>query len=159
MLVQVPESGGLPPAEGVVGNRHRNRHVDPDHADLHLSLEPAGRSTVAGEDRGAVRVRVGVDQVQALVEGVNAHDREHRPEDLVAVDGHVGGDVVEQGRAEEEALGRELLVTTVDDDRGPGLGALRHVGGHLVTVLFGDERPHVGAGLVARCDLQLRQPF
>ena len=62
--VGVAEQRALPAAEGVVGHRHRDRHVDADHADLDLVLEPAGRAAVVGEDRGAVAVRVGVDQRQ-----------------------------------------------------------------------------------------------
>ena len=36
VLVQVAEARALPAAEGVVGDRHRDRHVDADHADLDL---------------------------------------------------------------------------------------------------------------------------
>src|ERR1700757_3356189 len=34
VLVEVAETGALPAAEGVVGHRDRDRHVDPDHAHL-----------------------------------------------------------------------------------------------------------------------------
>jgi hypothetical protein len=33
------------PAEAVVGHRHRDPHVDADHADLDLVLEPVCRAT------------------------------------------------------------------------------------------------------------------
>ena len=52
--VVVAEQRGLPAAEGMERHRHRDRHVDADHADLNLVGELAGRITVAGEDRGAV---------------------------------------------------------------------------------------------------------
>ena len=67
--VGVAEEAGLPAAEAVVADRHRDRHVDADHADVDVPLELAGRAAVAGEDRGAVAVRVGVDQRHALVVG------------------------------------------------------------------------------------------
>src|SRR3954470_21369117 len=34
VLADVAEARALPPAEAVVGDRHRNRHVDPDHPDI-----------------------------------------------------------------------------------------------------------------------------
>src|SRR5687768_13198649 len=52
--VRVAEQARLPPAEAVVAHRHRDRHVDADHADLDVVLELAGGAAVAREDRGAV---------------------------------------------------------------------------------------------------------
>src|SRR4030088_1332284 len=48
--VGVPEQRRLPAAEAEVGHRNRDRHVDADHPDLDLVLEPAGRPAVIGED-------------------------------------------------------------------------------------------------------------
>src|SRR5437879_4507666 len=56
--VRVAEEGRLPAAEGVVGDRDRDRHVDADHADLDLALEPPGGAAVVGEQGGAVAVGV-----------------------------------------------------------------------------------------------------
>src|ERR1700732_1939737 len=39
VLVEIAEAGLLPAAEGVVGDRHRDRHVDADHADIDLGRE------------------------------------------------------------------------------------------------------------------------
>src|SRR6188508_2524133 len=36
VLVEIAEAGLLPAAEGVIGDRHRDRHVDADHADIDL---------------------------------------------------------------------------------------------------------------------------
>ena len=63
--VPVAEERGLPAAEAVVGDGHRDRDVDPDHAGLHLELELAGDTAVAREDRGPVAVRVLVDEATA----------------------------------------------------------------------------------------------
>src|SRR5712672_536508 len=41
VLVEIAEAGLLPAAEGVVGNRHWDRHVDADHPDIHLGGEVA----------------------------------------------------------------------------------------------------------------------
>jgi hypothetical protein len=54
--VQVAEQRRLPAAERVVRHRHRDGHVDADHADLDLVLELAGGAAVVGEDGHAVGV-------------------------------------------------------------------------------------------------------
>src|ERR1700756_3078189 len=97
VLVEVAEAGALPAAEGVVGHRDRDRHVDSDHAHLHPGDEIAGGVAVAGEDRHAVAVLVLRGQAQRLLVVVGPDYAQHRPEDLVGVDRHVGGDVVEEG--------------------------------------------------------------
>ena len=84
--VRVAEQAGLPAAEAVVADRHRDRHVDADHADLHVELELAGGAAVAGEDRRAVAVRVVVDQLAGPRRSRRSRVTvEHRPEDLVVV--------------------------------------------------------------------------
>ena len=86
--VEVAEEAVLPATEAVVRHGDRDRHVDADHAGVHLELELAGRSPVAGEDGRAVAVRVVVDQADRLLVRLDADDREHRAEDLVAVRVH-----------------------------------------------------------------------
>ena len=139
MLVQVAEAGPLPAAEGVVGHRNRDRHVDADHADLHAGHEVAGGVAVAGEDRDAVAVFVFGGQPQRLFVVVGPHDAEHRSEDLVGVDRHVGGDVVEQGGPDEEAAFEAGVVegqfvagafAAVDDELGARVDALADVVAH-----------------------------
>ena len=56
VLVQVAEARGLPAAEGVIGQRHRDRRVDADHADIDPAGEIASRVAVAGVDGDAVAV-------------------------------------------------------------------------------------------------------
>src|SRR5690349_3944264 len=58
VLVHVAEDRALPAAEGVERERHRDRHVDADHAAIHLVREVARDVAVAGEDRHAVAVLV-----------------------------------------------------------------------------------------------------
>src|SRR3954454_20569025 len=94
--VAVTEQRLVPAAEGVVGDGNRDRHVDPHHAGLYVELELTGDAAVAGEDRRPVSVRIVVDQLQRLVVGADAHDPEHRPEDLVAIGVHLGRDVIHQ---------------------------------------------------------------
>ena len=62
MHVMIPEEGALPATEAVEGHGHRNRHVDPDHADIDLMGEASSSIAITGEDRGAVAIFVVVDQ-------------------------------------------------------------------------------------------------
>ena len=82
--VVVAEQRVLPAAEAVEGHRHRDRDVDADHADLDPALELARRLAARGEDRRAVGIGAGVDQLDRLVQRAHAHDGEDRAEDLVA---------------------------------------------------------------------------
>src|SRR6201988_4455366 len=56
MLVEVAKSRLLPATEGVIRNRHRDRHVDADHADIDARREVARRVAIAGEDRDTIAV-------------------------------------------------------------------------------------------------------
>src|SRR3569833_875108 len=47
------ENRALPAAEGVIGHRHRDRHIDADHADVHAGGKVAGGAAVLGEDGDA----------------------------------------------------------------------------------------------------------
>src|SRR5689334_8508420 len=51
ILADVAEARALPAAEAVVADRHRDRHVDADHADVDAGGELACGVAVAGEDR------------------------------------------------------------------------------------------------------------
>ena len=83
MLVGVAERAALPPAEGVIGDRHRDRHVDADHPDIDPRREFARRMAVAGEDRDAVAVLMLARQAHRLLEILGADDLEHGAEDLL----------------------------------------------------------------------------
>src|SRR3546814_1818874 len=104
VLIQVSEARGLPPAKGVIGEWHRDRHVHADHADVDAIAEVAGSVAVAGEDGGAVAVGIRHRKLPRLAVILGAHHREHRSEDLFLVDIHVGGHKVEQAATDEEAV-------------------------------------------------------
>src|SRR6202011_3427395 len=100
----VAEQGALPAAKAVERHRHRDRHVDADHADLDAVGEFARGIAIAGEDRDAVAVFVVVDELDRVLEIGRPHHRQDRPEDLLPVDPHLGLDLVEQTAAEEKAV-------------------------------------------------------
>src|SRR3569833_2384962 len=135
----VAEQRRLPAAEGVIGHRHRDRHVHADHADLDLVLEPARGAAVVGEDRGAVPVRVAGDDPHAVVVGGRADDRQHGTEDLVPVAVHFGRDMVEHGGPEPEAVARQHRDKVASYlDGGVSHGATLAVDGRSHEVPAGD---------------------
>ena len=79
--------------EGEHGERDRDGHVDADLAGFDVLLEARCGRAGAGEDRGAVAVLVGVDEVDGVFERVDVDADEHRAEDLFAVAAHFRGDV------------------------------------------------------------------
>ena len=102
-----------------------------------------------------------VDEIEGRYrKRVAAHHRQYRPEDLLFVDAHLGLDLVEHAAAEEKAVlvALQLQVAAVDCQFGPLLHPEIDVGAHLVVMLPGDERPHLGLGVGARADLQPPHP-
>ena len=156
MDVRLPEQGVLPAAERVVGHRHRDGDVDADHPDVDAALEPPRGLAGAGEDRGAVAVGVGVDDRDGLVHGAGTDHRQHRAEDLLRVDVHRRGDVVDHGRAHEEAVlvAGHREPAAVD---GEG-GALGRAGADQVDDPVArsgsDHRAHLAVGVAAGADLR-----
>src|SRR4030081_1509720 len=118
VLVEVAEAGLLPAAEGVIGDRHRDRHVDADHADIDLGGEVARGVAVAGEDRNAVAIVVIGRQAEGLVVVVRAHHREHRSKNLFLVDPHVFRHIVEQAAAHVKTvlIALHLEVSAIDSE-------------------------------------------
>ena len=156
MHVVVAEQRRLPAAEGVEGHRHRDRHVDADHAHLDLVCEFARRVAVTREDGGAVAILMLVDHGRGLLVGIGTDDGEHGAEDLFLVDLHVGRHVVEQRAADEIAvlIALELDAAAIDDELGTFGDTGVDVTLHLLLVLPGDERTHLGFGVGAGSNLQ-----
>jgi hypothetical protein len=124
--------------------RHRDRHVDADHADLDLVLELPGGAAVVGEDRGAVAVRVVVDERERLVVGAT-RGRRRAPgrRSRRCRSRHVGGDVsISVGpRKKPSASPSTSAVAAVDDDRRALGRHARRCRRDLVAVLARDSGP------------------
>ena len=58
MLIEIAEDRPLPTAEGVIGERRRNRHIDTNHSDLNPGREVARDRAVSRENRDAITVFV-----------------------------------------------------------------------------------------------------
>src|SRR3954454_2890255 len=160
MLVEIAEAGALPAAEGIVSDRHRDGHVHADHADIDLGGEVARRVPIAGVDSDAVAVFVLVRQAQRLVVVPGAHHREHRSEDFLLVDAHLGPDLVKEAATHVETVlvALHAEVAPVHDE----LRALLHpeidVRPHLVEMRLGDERAEVGGGVGRGANFQAFHP-
>src|SRR3954468_18233654 len=156
VLVEVAEAGLFPAAEGVIGDRHRDRHVDADHADIDLGREVARGVAVAGEDGNAVAVIMLRRQRQRFLVVVRAHHREHRAKDLFLVDPHVLGDVVEQRTTEIETflVALHLETAAVDGERRAFLDADIDVALDLLDRLACHERTVVRRRIDRGADLE-----
>src|SRR3954447_3188599 len=135
--IVITEQGTLPAAEAVERDRDRDRYVDADHADLHARGELACGIAIAREDRDPVAVFMRIDQLEGLIEIGYAHDRQHRPEDLFAIDAHAGLHVVEQAPAQEESflVARHTMAASVHHQLRAFLFAGRQIAGYFVEML------------------------
>jgi len=107
-------------------------------------------------------------QGQCLLVVLRADDAQHRPEDLIGVDGHIRGDVVEQGGADEKATLKTLisegqimagLLAAVDHDLGPGLYARVDIAANPLERGLGDKRTIVSLRIEAVSDSQVVDPL
>src|SRR6202521_2475534 len=138
------------------GHRHRDRHVDADLADVDLILELARRGTALGEDAGAVAEGILVDDVDGLVQRVDADDDQHRAEDLAGVHLHVRCHAREDRRADEVArlIAGHLDVAAVQIQPGAFLHPVLNEAEDAVPGVLGDDRPDIRAFLRAGVDLE-----
>ncbi len=120
---------------------------------MDLAREQPRGVAVAGEDRDAVAVGVGVDEADRVVEGRDARDAEHRAEDLVVVGPGARPHAVEQTWADEESRPR-LDRRAVADDGDVVVRCARHVTRDPVAVLIRDERTEVARRVVAGADVE-----
>ena len=140
----------------MIGNRYRQRHVDADHADLDVITEVAGGFAITGVDAGAVAVFVIIDQLHGGFHRIGAHDQQHRAEDLFLVAGHLRGDAIDQGAADEEAVlaAFDLRIAAIDHHRRALLLGAVDVADHLVTMGRGDQRAEIIALVAVDADLE-----
>src|SRR5262245_10309988 len=88
--VEIAKERLLPAAERVERHRHRNRYVDAHHADLHVLLEEPRRRTRSREQGRSVSIRIAVDQCNGVLELAHANDDEHRSENFILINRHLG---------------------------------------------------------------------
>src|SRR5262249_47389689 len=160
MLIEIAEARALPAAEGVIGERYRDREVYPHHADIHPGCEIAGGVSVARENGDAIAVLVLGGKSQRLLVVLGANDREHRAEDFLLVNAHAGRHLVEKAAAHEEAIlvALQFEIAAVDLELGTFLDAEIDVVLHLVEVRLSHHRPIVGLWISRGADLQALDP-
>jgi len=125
ILIGVAKGAALPAAKTVIGHRYRDRYIDSNHADINPAGKLAGGVPVAGKNADTVAILMRAWQTDRFLEIPGADDLQHRAEDFFLVAFHFGGDMVDQRRADKEALFVTLQTeaAAVDDDRTAfGLG-------------------------------------
>ena len=85
-------------------HRHRNWHIDADHAHLDTPRKFARHIAVAGEATHTIAKLVGVDQIHRLREIFDTHTTQHGPKNLFFVDAHLRCDVVKQSATHPKAF-------------------------------------------------------
>ena len=154
MDVGVAQQRLLPPAEGVVRDGHRDRHVDADHPRLDVDGEVARGVAVGGEDRRPVAELGGVDDLDRLLVGVGAHDHQDGPEHLLAVHPQAAVHLVQDRRAQPEAVGvllpRRAVAAPVEDHPCPRLLGVRDPLLDALERGARDDGPHLRLGIRSR---------
>src|SRR5580698_3688943 len=152
--VQIAEERRLPSAEAVVRDGHGDGHVDADHANLDIELKLARGAAVLREDCGAVAVGILVDEAKAFSVCGDAHDAEHRAENLGVVAAHAGLGVVDERRTKEESIAVCGGIETAIDGKRCALGdGCVEMASNAVAMLAGDERAHFAGRLGAGTNL------
>src|SRR6202022_4695106 len=99
--MQVAEERLLPTREREEGHRCGDADVYADHANLDLLGIIAGGLAVISEDGRGIAERAVIDQIDGVIQCVDADHGKHWPEDLFTRDGHAGGHSIEDGWPEE----------------------------------------------------------
>ena len=156
MLVGVAEGRAFPAAECVIGDGDRDRHVDADHADIDAGGEFAGGVAVAGEDGDAIAILMLAGEGDGFFETVGADHLEDGAENLFLIGAHAGGDMVEQGGADEEAflMALQREAAAVDHQLGAFIDAGLNPVFDLLLVRGGDDRAIMGFGIGGDADAQ-----
>src|SRR5215204_4690548 len=125
VLIDVAEARTLPAAEGVIGDRHRDRDIDPNHSDIDPGREFPRGMTVSRKDGDSVAVRMLAWKTDCFFEAVGSDHLQHWPEDFLLVGTKMGLHMIEQGWADEEALLMALKTKTsaVDHQLAAFVGA------------------------------------
>ena len=156
--VGVAQQRLLPAAERVVGHRGGDGHVDAHHAGLDVQLEAPRVAAVIGEDGRAVAELTGVDQLDGLRVVGGLDDAQHRPEDLLLVDGGIERDLGDDRGTDPEAVlvAVDLQSAAVEDHLRAALLGVIDEPDDAVAVLGGDDGTHLDALVEPVADLDLR---
>ena len=108
-------------------------------------LVTTGRSPIIGEDRRAIAIRIGINELQRSFIRGDSQDGQNWPKDFVGVDRHVGCHVVKQCWPEPEATRFSIDggFTAVHNNGGARIHAGLNVTSDLVAMFAGHQRPHV----------------
>ena len=155
--MMVTKQTALPATKTMKRHRHRQGHIDADHADLNLAHEFARHAAVAGKNGDTIGVLIGVNQINRAGNIFGAQHAQHWPKNFFFINRHVRGDVIEQGAADKKALlaPRHSQTATVHDQSGTLVCTLPD---QLFNALFcgpSNHRPHFSTRCHAVVNFQI----
>ena len=118
--MHIAKQAFLPATKTMPRHRHRNRYVDPNHANLNAATKFARDVAIACVARHAIAKFVCVDQINRLTKVVDAYATEHRAKNFFFVNAHRRGNVIKQTAASKKALlvSGNFDSATIDDKSG-----------------------------------------
>ncbi|MEZ5416636.1 MAG: hypothetical protein R2708_04765 [Vicinamibacterales bacterium] len=128
--------------------------VHAHHAELQALGDAERRGQVVRPHVGGQAVAGAVGERDRLVDAVEAGHRQHRAEDLVAVERRVGREVGDDGGLVEVALVAPVRPSAAGRHARAALAGARHHGLDTVALPGVDERAHLGLRVEAVADAQ-----
>src|SRR5690606_29495804 len=141
------------------------RHVDTDHTHMDAAAKFTGHVTVTGKACHTVAELMLVDQLNGAGQVRYAYAAQHRAEDFILIDAHLGGDMIEQGAAHPEAVLATLTgfgavkVTAVHQQFGAFLHTFVDAAADAFACLLRHDGAHFGGGVSAVQNLQAASAF
>ena len=139
----------LPTAKPVPSHRHRNRHIDTDHAHLNSPRKFTRYIAITGEATHAIAKLVGVDQIYRLREIFDTHTAQHGPKNFFFIDAHLRCDMVKQSATHPKPFfaSRTRIFgvkrAAVDQKLGTFFSALLDITGDALVRDRGDDGAHL----------------
>ena len=155
--VQIAEERFVPAGEREPGHRRRHADVDADHSGVEVPLELPGRPTAAGENAGSVAVLAVAAQFERVFECCRANDGEDRAEDFFLRQSHAGLHLIDDARAEQKSVLRQITLTAIECHIRAFLSGDVEIRSDFLPMLGRNNRAHVDIrAAIGRTDFHFR---
>src|SRR5699024_10915783 len=130
--------------------------LTPNHADFNVELELARCVAIASENSCAITKSIVIYELNGFVVVFNANYSQHGAKNFLIINGHTGGDIVDDAWSNEIAFGRDIVIVSIDDHRCAVSFCFSDELGYPVTCILGYQWPHLGGiiGAFANLDIQ-----
>ena len=159
--MQIAEERLFVAREREEADRHGNADVDADLTAVGVACKFTRKIAALGINHRAVGIGVRVHNRKAFFEVLAAFDAKHRAEHLVAADGHIFGDMVENRGADEIAvfIAFDFIISAVEHQFCALGDAFVDVGKDFFIVLFIGNRAEFRGFIPRRADFNFRSLF